>query len=195
MKLKDILAISGKSGLFKFVSQGRNGIIIESFEDQKRTVAPSSAKVSALDDIAIFTDTEEVPLAAIFRKIFEKEAGKECISHKSDDKIIKAYFAELLPEYDRNRVYTSDMKKVYHWYNTLVKLNMIDLDVEEENTAEAAEDGATTKDEATKEKTPKEKSTKEKIAKKTVQARPSSGKTKGAQGNIKPTATRKTGGA
>jgi hypothetical protein len=140
MKLKDILAISGKSGLFKFVSQGRNGIIVESFEDQKRTVVHSSAKVSALEDIAIFTDSEEVPLAEVFKKLFEKEAGKPTISHKASPDELKSLIESILPNYDKERVYVSDMKKLVHWYNQLLALNLINL--EEESEPENKEEGS-----------------------------------------------------
>ncbi len=136
MNLKDILSISGKGGLFKFISQGRTGIIVESFEDKKRTVVHSSAKVSALEDIAIFTDTEEVPLGDIFRKIYEKENGKETISHKSSSEELKAFMAEILPEYDKERVYVSDMKKLVQWYNLLVQLNLLKPEKEEEEKEE-----------------------------------------------------------
>jgi hypothetical protein len=137
MKLKDILAISGKSGLYKFISQGRNGIIVESFDDNSRSLAHASAKVSTLEDIAIFTETEELPLATVFKKIFEKENGKQAISHKSSPEELKKFFEGILPDYDRNKVYISDIKKVVHWYNILVNLNLIDTsDEKEENTNE-----------------------------------------------------------
>ncbi|MBA7517648.1 hypothetical protein ES705_09702 [subsurface metagenome] len=125
MNLKDILAISGKSGLFKFISQGRSGIIVESFDDKKRSVIHSSSKVSALEDIAIFTDTEEVPLGDIFNKVFEKEGGKETINHKSSPDELKALMKEILPDYDGKRVYVSDMKKLVQWYNMLIKLDLL----------------------------------------------------------------------
>lgn len=134
MKLKDILAISGKSGLYKFVSQGRNGIIVESFEDHSRSLAHASAKVSALEDIAIFTATEELPLATVFKKIFEKEGGKATISHKSSPEELKAFFANVLPDYDREKVYVSDIKKVVNWYNILVGLNLLTFEDEKEVT-------------------------------------------------------------
>jgi len=142
MKLKDILAISGKSGLYKFISQGRTGIIVESFDDKKRSAIPASTKVSALDDIAIFTATEEVPLASVFKIIFKKEDGKPTIDHKSSPEQLKTFFETILPEYDRERVYVSDMKKVAQWYNILVGLNMIDLveEVEEEKTKDKIEE-------------------------------------------------------
>ena len=132
MKLKDILAISGKGGLYKFVSQGRNGIIVESFEDKKRTVVHSSAKVSALEDIAIFTDEEEVPLADVLKKLYEKENGKETISHKSTPDELKALLQEILPEYDKERVYVSDMKKLVQWYNILLKYDLLKPDEEDQ---------------------------------------------------------------
>ncbi len=121
MDLKEILTISGQSGLFKFISQTKNGIIVEGLENKKRMVAFANYKVVSLNDIAIFTDTDEVPLREVFKKIFEKENGAQVMSGKIDEKKIKAYFEELLPDYDRERVYVSDMKKVLTWYNILVK--------------------------------------------------------------------------
>lgn len=143
MKLKDILAISGKGGLFKFVSQGRNGIIVESYDDKKRTVVHSSAKVSALEDIAIFTDEEEVPLAEVLKKLYEKEGGKETISHKSSPEELKALLQEVLPDYDKERVYVSDIKKLIQWYNLLLKHDLLkpdEGDSDEEKKQESKEE-------------------------------------------------------
>lgn len=123
--LKDILAISGQPGLFKFVSQGRNGIIVESFETGKRTNATASAKISALEDIAVFTDDGEVQLEEVFKKMQEKLGEEEAMSSKSSSDQLKAFFEEILPEYDRDRVYVSDMKKMVKWYNQLLKLDML----------------------------------------------------------------------
>ena len=130
--LKDILSISGYGGLYKFVSQGRAGIIVESLEDDKRMNASASAKISALEDIAIFTDTEDIPLKDVFKAISEKENGGEAIKHKSSANELKDYFAEVLPDYDRDRVYVSDIKKVVNWYNILRKFEMLNFDEEEE---------------------------------------------------------------
>lgn len=138
MKLKDILAISGKPGLYKFLSQGRNGIIVESFIDQKRMAVQSTNKVSALEDIAIFTETDELPLKDVFKMFFEKEDGQQTISHKSNPEDLKKLFGEILPDYDRDRVYVSDIKKVVNWYNTLVDLELINL--EEDDDEESAEE-------------------------------------------------------
>ncbi|MBN1185910.1 MAG: DUF5606 domain-containing protein [Bacteroidales bacterium] len=134
--LKDILAISGKPGLFKFLSQGRNGVIVESLEDGKRMNAFASAKVSSLEDIAIYTVEKEVPLAEIFKKISEKENGGECLSSKSSNDEMKKYFLQVLPDYDQERVYVSDIKKVLHWYNLLHKYDMLKFDEEEKDKEE-----------------------------------------------------------
>ncbi len=131
--LKDILSISGYGGLFKYISQGRTGIIVESLEDKKRMNASASAKVSALEDIAIFTDTEDLPLKDVFKAISEKENGGEAIGHKSSADQLKTYFAEIIPNYDRERVYVSDIKKVVNWYNILHKFEMLNFDKEEES--------------------------------------------------------------
>ena len=148
MKLKDILAISGKSGLYKFISQARNGIIVESFSDGKRMAVNSSAKVSALEDIAIFTETEEVQLGDVLSKIYEKESGKETISHKSSPDELKAFLESILPDYDRDRVYVSDMKKLVQWYNQLVSLDLLHPEEEEEEQEEEGKESIEKKPEA-----------------------------------------------
>jgi hypothetical protein len=125
MILKDFLSISGEHGLFKFIAQGRNAIIVEHLETGKRSTASSSAKVSSLEDISIFTESEDLNLGKVLDKIFEKENGGPAIDAKSPVEKLKSYFAEILPEYDKNRVYASDIKKVILWYNTLQKLNLL----------------------------------------------------------------------
>ena len=113
MELKEILAISGQPGLYKYVAQSSRGVIVESLSDGKRMNAASNSKVSALTEISI-------PLAEVFTKINEHTQGQPAISHKEAPEKLKAYFAEVLPEYDRDRVHVSDMKKVFSWFNTLV---------------------------------------------------------------------------
>ena len=137
--LKDILSISGYGGLYKYISQGRSGIIVESLEDKNRMNASATAKISALEDIAIFTDTEDLPLKDVFKKISEKEKGGLAIAHKSSANELKNYFAEVLPDYDRDRVYVSDIKKVINWYNILHKLEMLNFEEEEEVKEEVKE--------------------------------------------------------
>ena len=136
MELKDIMAISGHSGLFKFISQGRHGIIVESLSDAKRISVSASSKVSSLTDIAIFTNDGEIAFKAVLKKIREVENGGPVINQKSEDKELKKYFEKILPEYDRERVYTSDIKKVIAWYNQLQALNHLDIIDKEEALVE-----------------------------------------------------------
>lgn len=119
MDLSKILSISGKPGLYLLVSQTKTGALVESLLDGKRQPAFSHEKISALEDISIFTIEEDVPLKKIFQLIYAKENGGECINPKSDNKMINAYMEEILPSYDRDRVYVSDMKKLFNWYNIL----------------------------------------------------------------------------
>lgn len=134
--LKGILAISGHQGLFKHIAESKNNIIVESLDTGKRMPVYASAKVSALEDIAIYTTTSDIPLKEVFKTIFEKQDGGEAISHKASANELKKYFGEVLPEYDRDRVYVSDMKKVVLWYNQLHGKNMLDFTEEEEAGAE-----------------------------------------------------------
>lgn len=132
------MAISGYPGLFKHISQGRNGIIVESLIDKKRMPAYASMKVSALEDIAIFTEEGEVPLKVVLKRIYEKESGGASIDSKASAQDIKNYFESVVPEYDKERVYVSDMKKLISWYNILQSLNMLEFKEEEEP---ASDDG------------------------------------------------------
>ncbi len=138
MNLKDIISISGEPGLFRFIAQGKNAIIVEHLETKKRSSAQSSAKVSSLEDIAIFTEKEDMPLGKVFDLINEKEKGGEAIDAKSDVSKLKSYFEEILPEYAKEKVYASDIKKVIQWYNLLHKLNLL-LPDEPEKTPEKPE--------------------------------------------------------
>jgi len=159
MNLKDILAISGLPGLYRFISQGKNSIIVESLTDKKRFAAYSSAKISALKDVAIFTDDGETPLKDVFSKIYEKEAGGVALNPKtSSDDQMKAYFAEILPDYDKEKVYLSDIRKVFLWYNALHQADLLNLPDEEEkdNEKEAGKEDAV-KGEEKEDKTIKKK--------------------------------------
>jgi|SRR5512133_1755847 hypothetical protein len=130
MDLKEIMSVSGHSGLFKFVSQGRNGIIVESFADQKRMFVSASQKVSSLNDIAIFTDSEEVPLKDVLKNIHEMQAGTPAPDPKSSNEDLKKFMEKALPNYDRNRVYISDIKKLVSWYNNLSELGLLKFEDE-----------------------------------------------------------------
>jgi len=121
MKLEGIIAVTGKPGLFKVIGQTKNGVILESLDSGKRMALNSTSKMSALQDIAIYTHTNEVPLVEVFDKIRIKENGSEAISHKSSAHELLNYFKEILEDFDDERVYPSDIKKVILWYNLLQK--------------------------------------------------------------------------
>lgn len=130
--LKGILAISGQPGLYKMVTEAKNSIIVESLLTGKRIPAYSTSKISALTDISVFTETGEVQLKELFKKV--QESGKE-ISTKASTDEIKSFFEEILPDYDKNRVYVSDMKKILQWYQLLSDQNLL-LEIEEEKQEE-----------------------------------------------------------
>jgi hypothetical protein len=139
--LKGILSVSGQSGLFKMVAESKNNIIVESLETLKRMPVHSTSKVSALEDIAIYTEKGDVPLKDIFKLISEKENGGPAISPKSSVNELKTYFEKIVPEYDKDRVYISDIKKVLLWYNTLQKSELLDFsEAEEESKQDNSEE-------------------------------------------------------
>ena len=139
--LKTILAISGKPGLFKLVSQGKNMLIVEALATGKRTPAYAHDKVISLGDIAIYTVEEDVPLGTVLETIKEKNDGKPVdMKSFSDDHELRKYFKEILPDFDEDRVYTNDIKKVFSWYNLLLAAGITDFaEKEEENAAEKTE--------------------------------------------------------
>jgi len=140
MELKDILSISGKPGLYKFISQGRNSIIVESLTDNKRISASASMKISSMEDIAVYTDEGEEPLYKVFARMMEKHEGKEAINHKASAGELKIYFEEILPTYDAERVYNSDIKKIITWYNQLVKFGVMQELIENQEKKEKEEE-------------------------------------------------------
>ncbi|WP_283388460.1 DUF5606 family protein [Barnesiella viscericola] len=148
--LKTILSISGKPGLYKLVSQAKNMLIVESLQTGKRQPAYAHEKIISLGDIAIFTDEDDVPLGEVLESIKKKEnGGKVSLDiKKADSETLRAYLADVLPNFDRERVYVTDIKKLISWYNLLVETGNTDF-VEEkkaevEPEKEAAE-GAETK--------------------------------------------------
>lgn len=128
MLLEKIISISGKPGLFKLVSQLRNGFIIEDVTNKKKVSIGNSSQVSLLDNIAMFTFEKEVPLFEVFENIAKNNDYKETISHKSSDADLKDFMLESLPNYDTERVYSSDIKKLAQWYNILHKAGYITPD-------------------------------------------------------------------
>ena len=137
MSLNKVLAIAGKPGLFNLIAQTRTGFIAESLIDKKRLSVSIQQNVSLLSEIAVYTLTEEVPLGKIFSIIKEKEGGQQTsISHKDGKDALEEYFFEILPEYDEDRVYPSDIKKIVQWYNLLQKHNMLDFEDEKSQDEE-----------------------------------------------------------
>ena len=134
MNIKGIIAISGRPGLFKVVAQSKNSVIVESMIDKKRFPAYASEKISTLEDISIFTYDDDVKLTDVFKTIFDKYEGAECVSHKSDAKELSKTLIEILPNYDQERVYPSDVKKIFQWYNLLHAAGL--MVAEEEKTEE-----------------------------------------------------------
>lgn len=125
MQLENILAISGKPGLYKMVSNVGTAAIVQSLLDGKRMPVNATHKVSALEDIAIYTYDEDIPLSEVFDKIYDKESGGPAISHKSPAEELRDYMGEVLPKFDEERVYSSDLKKLFQWYNLLQKQDML----------------------------------------------------------------------
>ena len=127
MDLSKILAISGKPGLYLILSQTKTGALVESIIDKKRFPVFINEKLSTLSEISIFTTEEDVPLKNVLQKIYIKENGGKCIEAKEDNDILKAYMLEILPNYDQERVYISDMKKLFNWYNLLHSAEILDF--------------------------------------------------------------------
>ncbi len=132
MNLEGILYISGKTGLFKIVSKGKNTIIAESLNDGKRAPIYSNAQANMLEEIGIYTYDDTISLSEIFDEIAKKENTQPTISHKSSKEELINYFRAILPEYDEERVYISDIKKVVQWYNTMQKVGLIESPVKKE---------------------------------------------------------------
>lgn len=130
--LKGILAISGQPGLFKVISEAKNSVIVESLLTGKRMPAYSTSKISALEDIAVFTQTEEISLKEVLKSIAKLAEEGKVFDTKASGEELKAYFEEILPEYDRDRVYTSDMKKIISWYILLQEKDLLNFTEEDE---------------------------------------------------------------
>ena len=126
MDLNAVLAISGKPGLYKLVSRRKSGALVESLIDKRRIPAFSNERISSLKDISIFTEDKDIPLIKVFQSIYKVENGGKCLDSKSSEKDLKNYMAKVLPDYDKERVHISDMKKLFSWYNILLDNNMID---------------------------------------------------------------------
>jgi len=134
MSLEKIIAISGKPGLYELLSQTRGGFVVKSLAEDKKMSISMRNNVSVLNEISIYTYEEEVPLKDVFLSIAEKYNGEQIISHKSSKVELESLLKEVLPNYDEDRVYTSDIKKIVQWYNILQKAEVIKtLDEDSEN--------------------------------------------------------------
>jgi hypothetical protein len=144
--LKTILAISGKPGLYKLVSQGKNMLVVESLLNGKRTPAYNHEKIISLGDIAMFTDSDEVPLNEVFESMKQLENGaKASVSTKDSEKTLREYLGKVLPNFDRDRVYTADIKKLISWYNLLIENGYDNFEDQDTIEAEAEENTANDK--------------------------------------------------
>lgn len=173
--LKEILSITGKPGLFKLVSQGKNMLIVESLADGKRMPAHARDKAVSLGDIAIFTETKEVSLGEVLEKIKIKENGaKASVDPKSDNDTLRGYLQNILPDYDKDRVYPGDIRKLITWYNILIDKNITNFVATEEEAGENSEKETETKEKIKKDtkpsakKEPKVQVKQPKIAQKTM---------------------------
>lgn len=135
MNLEGIINVAGKPGLYKVVSQGNNTVIVESLLDGKKGPLYSHHQANTLEEIGIYTYDDTKPLSEIFDDIAKKEDCKQAISHKSSTNELNTYFREILTDYDEERVYVSDIKKVIQWYNALQKAGLIELPKEKKKVA------------------------------------------------------------
>jgi hypothetical protein len=157
MNLSGIIAISGKGGLYTVAGQSKNNVIVESVIDGKKSPAFSSNRISALEDISIYTYEGDELLADIFKAIFDQEKGGEAPSHKDSVDDLKKYLRGIIPEYDEERVFTSDIKKLFQWYNLLHGAKKLELKETKEDKEKVEEKSAAPKKETTAKKAPAKK--------------------------------------
>ena len=134
MNLKGIISIAGKPGLFKVAAQGRNNIIVQSLETSKKFPAFATDKISALEDICIYTYEEDVPLAEVYSKLAETANFEKSLSHKEKPESLRAELEKFLPDYDQDRVYDTDIKKLFQWYNILVEHGIVSKENEKQES-------------------------------------------------------------
>ncbi len=176
MDLSKILAISGKPGLYKTLSQSKNGFIVESIQDGKRFTAFAHERISTLEEISIYTETDDIPLKKVFKAIYDKQAGQPITNEQTDQKELKSFFESVVPNYDKERVYVSDIKKVVNWFNILLEHKLLDFTEEEVKDEKAPETEEEKGEKETKaaEEVKKTKKTKAKVAEKPLVRKSSS---------------------
>ena len=139
MNLDKVLSISGKPGLYELISKSKGGFVVKSLDTGKKTAASMRQNINVLGEIAIYTYDDEIPLYKVLRSIAEKESNQKAIDPKSSSDELKSYFQEVLPEYDEERVYVSNIKKILQWYNALIELNVTEFDAEKAQEREEEE--------------------------------------------------------
>lgn len=182
MDLSKIISVAGKSGLFRVVAQGRQAIIAESLLDGKRIPVHTSMRVSSLEEISMYTTGDDVPLSQVLQKLHEVEKGGASLDPKESDDKLFAKLGEALPEHDRERIYPSDLRKLFAWYGQLLKAG--EFEKKEEAKAEEAADPKAPK--VAKEDTPKKKA----AAKKSAAAKPAGGTSKAKAATVRRSAQR-----
>jgi hypothetical protein len=125
MELEGIISIGGRPGLFKVVTKRKNELIVESIGDGKKHFIYALDHVSALEDISIYTDSDNIPLPEVYESLYAIEGGKNTIDHKSPAAVLKEKMIEILPDYDQERVYNSDLKKLFQWFNILINADLL----------------------------------------------------------------------
>ena len=147
MELKDFISVAGKPGLHTIVGKSKNNVIVESLKDKKRFPIFNTNKISALSDISIYTYDEEILLSEVFDRIQKKYQKDAAISHLEKGDELRKVFEELIPNYDQEQVYNSDIKKVFQWYNILHETNNL---IQEESNEEPDENAGQEKTESKK---------------------------------------------
>ena len=142
MDLSKILSITGKNGLFKVISQGKNSVIVESLIDQKRFPAFGNEKISSLEEISVFTTGEDIPLKEVFKAFHTKLEAQPAPDFKNDQQALRKFFLEMIPDHDSERVYPSDIRKMVSWYNLLLKHELLDFSETATESEPAASESA-----------------------------------------------------
>tara|TARA_B100001057_G_C22812698_1_gene936089 strand:+ start:1152 stop:1706 length:555 start_codon:yes stop_codon:yes gene_type:complete len=174
MELKEIISITGRPGLFKVVAQGKNNVIVESIVDKKRFPAYATDRISTLGDISIYTTDEDVKLTDVLASFHDHYDGKACPSHKEELTVLEGLLEKILPNYDKERVYKSDLRKIFQWYNILIKAG-----IKIKEIAEKTEESNSDNEEKTVKKVAPKKAAPKKAAPKSKGGKPSSAKKSG----------------
>ena len=174
MELKEIISITGRPGLFKVVAQGKNNVIVESIVDKKRFPAYASDRISTLGDISIYTTDEDAKLTDVLASFHDHYEGKACPSHKEELSVLEGLLEKILPNYDKERVYKSDLRKIFQWYNILIKAGITIKEIAEKSSSKDGDN-----DEKEVKKAAPKKAVPKKAAPKSKGGKPSSAKKSG----------------